>query len=101
MDNQHKLTKEEMSRGGTKSKRKPFDERMKDFLNDFIDEKDPDKGTIEDALRKALIKYGLKGNIQAIREIFDRTYGKAKQDISLDSNGEIKIILDHKKEGEV
>ncbi len=40
--------------------------------------------TIAEAIARALIREGIGGNVQAIREIADRTEGKPKQSIDLD-----------------
>ena len=45
---------------------------------------------IDDALRQALIKYGLKGNIPAIKEIYDRAYGRAPQHVEHGFKGKTK-----------
>lgn len=42
------------------------------------------KITQKDAMIKKLIKKSTDGDIKAIQEIFDRTEGKAKQEIKLD-----------------
>jgi predicted transcriptional regulator len=43
----------------------------------------PDR-TVAEAIARALIKEAVTGNVQAIREIADRTEGKPKQAIDLD-----------------
>lgn len=44
---------------------------------------------------EALIKKGKKGDVQALKEIFDRILGKAQQNLDLTSNGKtIAAILD-------
>ncbi len=40
--------------------------------------------TVAEALARTLIREGISGNVQAIREIGDRTEGKPKQAIDLD-----------------
>ena len=84
MQKGRKLTKEDMARGGRNSKRKPFDERFKSFLDKA------NKGkTNEDNLMQALYDFGMEGNVKAITELLDRAHGKPKQpiqqDITLDS----------------
>ncbi len=80
----HILTAKDGAKGGKKSKRKPFDERFKDFLAETVGGL-----TNEDHLREALMKFALKGNVKAATELLDRAHGKPKQpiqqDISLDS----------------
>lgn len=41
-----------------------------------------------------LIKEGKKGNIQAIKELFDRAFGKAPQAITGQDGGPLKIMFD-------
>ena len=43
-------------------------------------------------INKALIAKAKKGDIQAIRELHDRVYGKAPQDIKLDAEITTKVI---------
>lgn len=45
------------------------------------------KNTMRYALGVALVKHGLKGNILAIRELFDRTQGKPAQSMDITSDG--------------
>lgn len=42
--------------------------------------------TVADQLADALIKEAKKGNVQAIKEVFDRTEGKAKQSVDIEMN---------------
>ncbi len=81
-----KFTSEQASKAGSKSKRIPFDKRMQEWLQEF----DEDGVTVEEALRKALVKYGKKGNVKAIEVAFDRAYGNAKQSVDLKHRGEVK-----------
>lgn len=89
-NNGHDLTPEDRLKGGQNSKRKPLDQRMQDWLEEELVKGNPDKGTIDDALRQALIKYGLKGNIPAIKEIYDRAYGRAPQHVEHGFKGKTK-----------
>jgi hypothetical protein len=45
---------------------------------------DAPESTIAESLARTLIREGISGNVQAIREIADRTEGKPKQSIDLD-----------------
>jgi hypothetical protein len=45
---------------------------------------DADEQTIAEQIARVLIREGLSGDVQAIREIADRTEGKPKQAIDLD-----------------
>ena len=74
-----------------KSKRKPFDKQMQDFFEravsslglkqvNAICEKlgiDAETATVNDVMRVAILLQSMKGNVQAIREGWDRAYGKA------------------------
>jgi len=66
------------SEAGKKSKRKPLDHQWREKLNDYIKDKDI---TTLDLVYKVLVKEVSKGNIMAIRELLDRSYGKSKQPI--------------------
>jgi len=59
--------------GGKKSKRKAYDQQLRDMLDDGL----------FDSLVDVLQSKGLDGDLRAIEMIFDRAYGKAKQNISL------------------
>ena len=86
----HILTAKDGAKGGKNSKRKPFDQRFKDFL-----EKKYKGDTNEDRLRSALLEFALEGNVKAATELFDRAHGKAKQTIDqkTDIQGDININL--------
>jgi len=84
-------------KGGKISKRKSFDSRMKEFM----DEVDDEGMSNEDKLRLVLMTSARDGNIQAVKEIFDRTFGKARQDIAIESESTIKIQLADKIEDEL
>lgn len=60
---------------------------LKEFLEEEIDQ-DGSKIVLKDAIVRKLIKKANSGNLRAIQEIFDRTEGKAKQEIRLDSTTE-------------
>lgn len=62
------------SEAGKKSKRKSLDTKLRERL-----EKD---GTLE-TIMEVLENMAIGGDMQAIKELFDRTYGKAKQSIEL------------------
>jgi hypothetical protein len=60
--------------------------RLTEALREQLAEAMPgaDESTIAESLARALIREGLSGDVQAIREIADRTEGKPKQAIDLD-----------------
>jgi hypothetical protein len=72
---------------GKKSKRKSLDARLREQIEN--------DGTLTDII-DVLKNMSLGGDIQAIKELFDRTYGKAKQSIELgnadDTGLKINII---------
>ena len=73
---------------GKKSKRKPFDQRLRERL-----EAEMANGvTYEEALFKAMVKAGLKGSVQAFNALNDRAYGKAKQPIQLSGSLEHDVV---------
>ena len=66
---------------GSKNKETLEREALRDFLiQEVIKEKVP--------LIKALIAKGKTGEIQALKEIFDRVLGKSKESLDLTSGGE-------------
>jgi DNA-directed RNA polymerase specialized sigma54-like protein len=60
--------------------------RLTEALREQLAEAMPNapERTIAEVIARALIREGLGGNVQAIREIADRTEGKPKQSIDLD-----------------
>ena len=86
-------------KGGETSKRLPFDKRMQEWLQEEI--KKGSGITIEEAARNALLRQVLKGNIPAIKELFNRAYGQSKQSVVLSGDDEspaIKVALERRKE---
>jgi len=72
--------------GGKKSKRKSFDKRMQEWLESKIKakiENSTEEITVEEAMRQILFREANKGNVNAIKEVFDRAYGKSRQVIAL------------------
>jgi len=59
---------------GKKSKRKSLDARLRERIEE--------SGTLTEIM-EVLENMAKGGDIQAIKELFDRTYGKAKQSIEL------------------
>ena len=90
-------------KGGETSKRLPFDKRMQEWLQEELKDKSG-KGTgvsVEEALRLSLLKQGLKGNVAATKEVFNRAYGQSKQSVVLSGDDEspaIKVALERRKE---
>jgi hypothetical protein len=60
--------------------------KLTDALREQLAENSPDvpEKTIAERIARALIREAVSGNVQAIREIGDRTEGKPKQAIDLD-----------------
>jgi hypothetical protein len=60
--------------------------KLTDALRQQIAESNPDADdeTIAETIAKTLIQLALSGDVQAIREIGDRTEGKARQALDLD-----------------
>ncbi|MCK5614918.1 hypothetical protein KAR91_74335, partial [Candidatus Pacearchaeota archaeon] len=88
--------------GGKKSKRKPFDTRVQDFLQKFTKKNGKNtKITYEDALLSMLMQESMKGNITAIREMFNRGYGQPKQPVAISGDEDsipVQVTLQHRKE---
>ena len=60
--------------------------RLTEALREQLAETLPDapERTVAEAIARALIREAVSGNVQAIREIADRTEGKPKQSIDVD-----------------
>jgi hypothetical protein len=60
--------------------------KLTDSLRQQIAETNPDapEGTIAETIAQTLITMALSGDVQAIKEVFDRCEGKPKQSIDLD-----------------
>jgi hypothetical protein len=60
--------------------------KLTDALRQQIAETNPDADdeTIAETIAKTLIQLALSGDVQAIKEVFDRTEGKPKQSLDLD-----------------
>lgn len=79
-------------------KGRPKGKSLKSVLNELLAEEitiveagNKRKMKANEAIALTLIKEALNGNIQAIKEIFDRTEGKARQSVSIE--GEVKQII--------
>ena len=57
----HVLTPEDGSKGGSKSKRKPFDKRMQEWLQQIVDDGKGNEMSVEDLFRKTLLEMGKAG----------------------------------------
>ena len=52
--------------------------------------------TYAEAIAEALLRQARKGNVQAAREVMDRTEGKARQALDLtSSSGEMRVVIHH------
>ena len=74
--------------------RKPTERVVKYFLSDILDEIDPDSGRKRIAnICRQLIKEAETGDLNAIKEVFDRLEGKpvAPKEISGPDGGEIPV----------
>tara|TARA_Y100000361_G_scaffold152325_1_gene171520 strand:+ start:4940 stop:5251 length:312 start_codon:yes stop_codon:yes gene_type:complete len=65
-------------KGGKISKRRPLDVQWRDKLTKALG--DSDRSTL-DAIYGILLNEAKGGNMQAIKELLDRSFGKAKQPI--------------------
>ena len=87
-----KFTSETARKAGQKSKRKPLDLQWRDKLNNALGSSNR---TALDAIYALLLKEANNGNIMAIRELLDRSFGKSKQvnEVSGLDGGEIDTKL--------
>jgi len=65
---------------------------LKAMLNEEV-EIDGQKIKFDQALIKKLLKKASDGDIKAIQEVFDRTEGKAKQEIETEHSGGLDITV--------
>ena len=86
----HKFTKEELIKGGKNSKRKPLNEMWRDKLESIPD--GDDKTRLE-KLFDIMTMCASDGNMQAIKELLDRTYGRAIQPIQHTGDSEQPVII--------
>lgn len=97
-----KFTSEQAREAGKKSKRKPFDQEMREWLYNVqeinITMNDGTKKTVKqnpvDLMRAALLFEASKGNVQAIREAFNRAFGQAKQHVTINDENEVRKSLE-------
>jgi len=103
----HKLTPEERKKGGKNSKRKPFDQQWREKLEAVITKGEHKGKTNHDLLFEVILNKALvDGDLHAVKELFDRCYGKAKQSVetrdkTLEDNpmyNQLKAITDKFKE---
>lgn len=89
--NETSFNSETGAAAGAKSRRKPFDERMREWLQQ---QHPTEKGlTNEEVLRRALMEQGQIGNVMAAREILNRSYGQAKQHMELSGKIDIPAVM--------
>lgn len=80
----NKETQFEEGKSGNPKGRPKGSRNLSSILKDMLDQDVEDEGQLvkfSDAIVKRLIQKANKGDIKAIQEIFDRTEGKAKQEI--------------------
>lgn len=76
------------SEAGKKSKRKSLDTQIREYLEGIEDNEDRNT-----TLRKILFKLAKDGKIEAIKELYDRSYGKPKQPISGVVNEPVELVI--------
>jgi len=74
---------------GARSFKTIFEEAAREVANDLKLGKKPNAIQLE--IIKRGIKEGLQGNYNFYRDTFDRLYGKAKENISLEAEGQIRF----------
>ena len=82
----HELTREELSRGGKKSKRVPFDKMMAEKVREATE---PEMGNIVQAAMKEF----KDGNSRPLAYLIDRGFGKAKEVVQIIDDTEDDIDL--------
>jgi len=88
-------------KGGPKGKRKSHDQVMREWLQLTIKElkypiisklaqqlKISEDSTIDDLFRFSLLTNGMKGNVRAITEAFNRGFGRGKMEVDITSGGQ-------------
>ncbi len=75
--------------------------RLSEALREQLSEAMPNapERTVAESLARALVREGIGGNVQAIREIADRTEGKPKQAIDLDLDLQLDWRIEAQKFG--
>ena len=82
--------KEKGRLGGQKSKRKPLDQKVQEFVNQEI--KKGTGVTYLDAFFRAMANQAVKGNTQAFKELMDRGFGRSKQTIAISGSLEHDVV---------
>lgn len=75
---------------GMKSKRRPLEVRIRDYVE--ARERKGDKKTREELMHEAQYKMALKGSTHAYNALLDRGYGKSKQAVEVSGTG--RTLLD-------
>src|SRR5262249_28738519 len=65
---------------------RPKRTRLTEALLAQLEQTAPNEDTVAECIARALILEALKGNVQAIREIGDRTEGKPRQQLDVNAN---------------
>lgn len=65
---------------------RPKSARLSDALREQLFKPNKNEKTLADEIAAQLIKLARNGDIQAIKELFDRTEGKPKQSLDVDLN---------------
>lgn len=91
-----------------KSKRRPYDQIIRGWLESpagkiFIHSSNgkallkelgvSSKASVDEAFRLSQFLQGLKGNQQAIKDLRDRAYGQARQNIDVNVDGEVSVSV--------
>ncbi len=93
----NQFTSERAREAGKKSKRKPLDVQWRDKLMQYTDNKDE---TLLDEIFHVLRTEASTGNMQAVKELLDRSFGKAKQPIvgGSETDEPIQAVIMDKKD---
>lgn len=70
-------------------------EAMRAALERALAIKDPETGKPDrDAIALALVKEAKRGNVDAIKQIFDRVDGKVREERTVEQTGEVKHVVE-------
>jgi len=76
----------EAREAGRKSKRKPLDVKLAEMAEKIKVSNGKDKITADEAINRVIIQKSIKGDLGFVKEYNDRRFGKAKQNITMNTN---------------
>ncbi len=93
-------------KGGMSSKRKPFDNSIRDWLETekeliLKDGEKPEMISVNDLFKRVILREALKGNVKAIQLAWERGYGKPEMSVEVKTNPDenyLKLLDDLNKD---